>query len=350
MSPSYVEKADLPSAIDPKFRLFIEAAPDAMVIVDSAGRMVMINCLTEKLFGFSRNELLGNRVEMLVPERLRTVHVGHRARYLHDPKTHRMGKGQVLTGRRKNGTEFSLEISLSPLETEQGVLIISMIRDITDRRQAEEHLQSLLREKETLLKEIHHRVKNNLQITSSLLKMQSHCISDFRTRELFEESQNRIQAMALVHEKLYGARDFFQIDFSEYMESLAELLFRSFSIDESKIRLKSRKTPVFFGVETAVPSGLIVNELISNCLKHAFPQGRSGEISVSTEKTHRDEVLIRIKDDGVGLPKDFDFKKTESFGLQLVRTLVSQLNGQMQVKNTQGAEVVITFLETKGAV
>ena len=252
-----------------KFQGLLESAPDGIVVVDSQAKIVIVNSQTEQMFGYTREELLGQSIEILVPGRFQKAHVEYRSNYTHQPITRPMGAGRALTGRKKDGTEFPVEISLSPLETTRGRLITSIIRDNTERRYAEEQIQASLREKEVLLKEIHHRVKNNLQVISSLLRLQTEYIQDPNTRDLFSESQNRIFSMALVHEKLYKSSDLSCIDFSEYITSLAKLLFNSFGIDE-RIKFNLSGEVVFFSIETAVPCGLILNELLSNCFKHAF--------------------------------------------------------------------------------
>ena len=330
-----------------KFRGFLESAPDAVVVIDREGRISIVNSLTEKMFGYSRDELLGQAVEILVPERYRHTHVGHRDGYSQHPKTRPMGAGQNLFGRRKDGSEFPVEISLSPLETEQGTLVTSIIRDITERKNAEEQIQSSLREKEVLLKEIHHRVKNNLQVTSSLLKLQSGYIQDPQAQGMFAESQNRIRSMALVHEKLYQSSDLSRINFAEYVESLAALLFRSYGIESGQIQLHIEGSGIFLSVESAVPCGLIVNELLSNCLKHAFPNGRRGRVEVRIGRGPGEQLLLVVADDGVGLPPTLDVEKTESLGLQLVRTLAQQLDGHAQLVRGERTEFNITFPEAR---
>lgn len=332
--------------LEAKFRGLLESAPDGILVVNSKGRIVIANSQVESLFGYTRDELMGQPIEILVPSRYAGVHVKHRDGYIQNPKTRPMGAGQALTGRKKDGTEFPVEISLSPLETEQGTLITSIVRDITERRKAEEQLQDSLREKEALLKEIHHRVKNNLQVTSSLLRLQSDYIQDSTAREMFAESQNRIRSMALVHEKLYKSSDLSRINFTEYIESLGNLLFRSFGVDLNKIRLDIVQSSVFLSVETAVPCGLIINELLSNCLKHAFPN-RHGEIKIKVSASESGQVDICVSDNGIGLPNGFDFEKTDTLGLQLVRTLVRQLEGQIEIKSNGGAIFRITFSEEK---
>jgi PAS domain S-box-containing protein len=150
---------------------FLEAAPDAIVVVDRSANIVIVNQLAERLFGYSRHELLGMQIEGLVPQRFRERHAGYRDDYFREPRTRPMGEGRELAGRRKNGSEFPVEINLSPLQTEAGTLVISIIRDITERKLVETKLRSSLKEKDVLLKEVHHRVKNNLQIVSSMLNL-----------------------------------------------------------------------------------------------------------------------------------------------------------------------------------
>jgi len=343
-----MSSANVEHLLDPKLNIFLEAAPDAIVVVDSNGRIVMVNQLTEIMFGYTREELLNAEVEMLVPDDFRQAHVKSRKKYTHHPITRPMGAGRALTGRKKDGTEFPVEISLSPLNTEQGTLITSIIRDITDRRRVEQQIQASLREKEALLKEIHHRVKNNLQVISSLLRLQSEYIQDVAERELFAESQNRIRSMALVHEKLYKSNDLSRINFAEYVESLAALLFRSFGIG-SRINFNIQGDSIFLSVEKAVPCGLIVNELLSNCFKHAFPDKNSGEINVKLDTAKNNQYILIIEDDGVGLPTDFSLEKAETLGLQLVKNLVNQLDGVIDIIKQPKTCFKITFYENKGS-
>ncbi len=327
-------------------RGFLEAAPDAIVVVDLGGRIAIVNHLTEEMFGYPRDQLLGQPVELLVPERYRVRHVREREQYGREPRTRPMGAGRELTGRRADGSEFPIEISLSPLRTERETLVISIIRDTTERRRAEEQIKASLREKEVLLKEIHHRVKNNLQVTSSLLKLQSAYIEDPRARALFQESQNRIRSMALVHEKLYQSRDLSRIDFGDYAGSLAGLLLRSFGMAR-RIELAVRAERVFLPIDSAVPCGLILNELLSNCLEHAFPDGRPGmvviEVALATDGRH----LLAVSDDGVGLPAGFTLDRLDSLGLQLVQTLVDQLHGTLELRRERGTSFRIRWPEAR---
>ena len=338
--------------LEAKFRGLLESAPDGIVVVDTKGNIVVTNGQAEKLFGYAKDELLGKPIEILVPDQVKPSHVRYRDGYISKPVVRPMGAGRRLTGRKKDGREFPVEISLSPLETEQGTLITSIVRDITERRREEDEIKATLREKEallaekealltekeSLLKEIHHRVKNNLQVTSSLLRLQSDYIQDEQSRNLFAESQNRIRSMALVHEKLYRSHDLSRINFYEYVSSLAQLLFRSYGVNMSLIKLEMHGEPVYLNVENAVPCGLIVNELLSNCLKHAFPGKRTGVICIKITKAPTGHSVLIVADDGVGFPNGFNFEKTDTLGLQLVRTLVKQLNGRIAVCSDHGTE------------
>jgi len=331
-------------AAEARFRALLESAPDGIVVVDSKGTIIIVNSQTERLFGYTREELIGEAIEMLVPERYRASHTGDRAAYSVDPKLRPIGAGNSLTGRRKDGHEFPVEISLSPLVTDQGRMVMSIIRDITERQRAEEIIRASLREKEALLKEIHHRVKNNLQVTSSLLRLQAAAVDDERSRAMFEETENRIRSMALVHEKLYQSTNLAAIDFGDYIRSLGELLFRSTALDAANVTLDVQGVDVFLSIDTAVPCGLIVNELLSNALKHAFPEHRTGTIHVGVARSTADVVTISVNDDGIGLPAGFDLEKTGTLGLRLVAGLVQQIDGEFTIESRDsGARFEVTF-------
>jgi two-component sensor histidine kinase len=209
-------------------------------------------------------------------------------------------------------------------------------------------LKELLNAKELLMREIFHRVKNNMQVISSLLSLQCKYIKDEKYIEMVKESQDRIKAMALIHENLYRSKDLSNIDFNDYIKSLAKGLLLSYKMDTSKIALKINIETVSFSIETAIPCGLIINELISNSLKYAFPDGRDGEINISLRSLDKDELEIIVSNDGVSFPKDLDFRNTESLGLRLVTNLAeNQLHGKIELNRSKGTEFQIRFKEIK---
>lgn len=214
------------------------------------------------------------------------------------------------------------------------------------RLQTEDQIKASLKEKEVLLREIHHRVKNNLQIISSLLNLQSRYIKDKQVLHVFQESQDRIKSMVLIHKKLYQSKDLARIDFAEYVRSLIADLFRSYKADYDLITLKTNIDDVFLGIDTAIPCGLIINELVSNSLKYAFGDGQ-GEIRIDLHSEKEGKFTLIVSDSGVGFPEDLDFRNTESLGLQLACTLVDQLQGTIGLDRTGGTKFKIAFTEPK---
>ncbi len=217
-------------------------------------------------------------------------------------------------------------------------------RDITRSKRAEEKIRKSLEEKEVLLKEIHHRVKNNMQIVSSLLDHQTQFIKDKNVIEIFLESQNRIASMALVHEKLYQSKDLAKINFHDYINDLVANLFQSYVENSGKIRLNMNIENIQLDIDFAIPCGLIINELVTNCIKYAFPEGRFGEIKIVFRKTGEDMLELIIGDNGIGIPFDMDFRKTGSLGLHLVTILAeNQLHGKINLNRNEGTEFIIEF-------
>lgn len=216
--------------------------------------------------------------------------------------------------------------------------------DISEKKKAEEALKRSLKEKEILLKEIHHRVKNNLQIVTSLLKLQSGYVKDEKIKQLFKESQNRVQSMSLIHQKLYQTKDLANIDFKEYLVTLSTHLQHSFGILEDRVKIITEVHNMIMSIDNAIPAGLIVNELVSNALKHAFPGDKSGIININAAyDEYNNNYWIVVRDNGVGISKDIDFESSSSFGLKLVSTLVKQLDGEMELFTAGGSEFRITF-------
>jgi two-component sensor histidine kinase len=224
---------------------------------------------------------------------------------------------------------------------------LAMITDITERKLAEEKIKISLKEKEVLLKEIHHRVKNNLQVISSLLKLQSGYIKDEEALSLFTDSYNRVRSMALIHEKLYQSEDLARVNAAEYINNLITNLFRSYNVSSQKIRLAVEVESIWLDVDTAIPCGLIINELVSNALKYAFKSQEDGELFIHFSLNQQNDINLLVRDNGVGLPPDFDIEETESLGLQLVYNLTGQLNGKIQIDSSKGTSFLIAFCNDK---
>ena len=328
-------------ASEEKYRTLFGNAEDAILIIND-NRLVDCNSKALDMYGASRNEIIGE-----TPYDLFYPHSDEKTqqkalKYINNALA---GFPQVFEWklRRKEGGLFYGEIKLNNLNLKGKTYLMAMIRDITGRKIAEDKIKASLHEKEVLLREIHHRVKNNLQIVSSLLNLQSQGIDNEEVQEIFKESQARVKSMAMVHEKLYQSQNLSRIQFKDYILSLVNNLLQTYLKDPSVIQLKTDIDDVYIDINTAVPSGLIINEIISNSLKYAFDDDR-GEIKISLKK-YDEEMVLKISDNGKGFPKDFDFRSTETLGLQLVNSLVQQLDGKIELDNTKGVGFRITFRE-----
>jgi two-component sensor histidine kinase len=253
---------------------------------------------------------------------------------------------------KKDGSTYWAETTISLIRDASGSPFgfVGMARDITERRKAEEKILASLHEKEVLLREIHHRVKNNLQIIASLLYLQSITITDTFTTEILRESRSRVRSMALIHEKLYRSEDLAHVPFATYIESLIDSLRDAYGINNGSVSIAVSIDPpdLSLSIETGIPCGLIINELVTNAIKHAFHGGKSGIISIAMRQTGPGSYTLVIADNGPGFPKDVDFKNTTSLGLQLVNNLVAQLDGDIALDSTDGASFTIQFSAAEG--
>jgi PAS domain S-box-containing protein len=325
-----------------RFRRVVEAAPNAMVMISRQGRIEMVNAEAERVFGYDRSELLGQSIEVLVPERFRSQHPALRRDFFAAPASRPMGEGRDLFGLRKDGSEFPVEIGLNPIETEDGTMILSAIVDISDRKQKEESIRQALREKDVLLSEVHHRVKNNLQIIHSLLDLQSSQIDDPTVVAMLRDSQNRIRSMSLIHQTLYQSKDFARVDFANFLDSLLPTLMDSYSTASDRVVLSVAVEDVHLPLNQAIPCGLIVNELIANALKHAFPGGLRGRIDVTSRLNGNREIALSVSDDGIGLRDDQEIESA-TLGLTLVQLLARQLHGEIAVNRRNPTRFDLIF-------
>ena len=217
-------------------------------------------------------------------------------------------------------------------------------QDVTEQKFAQDEINRSLQEKEVLLNEIHHRVKNNMQIITSLLKLQSQNIKDKRSLELFQNSQNRVRSMALIHEKLYRTKDFSNIDFGDYIRSLTTHLLISYQIQSSKIEIDVNIKDIIFNMNIAIPCGLIINELVTNSLKHAFTNCKEGKIEVNITRKGTNGYLLVVKDNGKGLPPEaIELENPTTLGFELVNSLVNQLKGTLHYQHKEETIFSIEF-------
>lgn len=242
------------------------------------------------------------------------------------------------------GNTHYREVFINPIKKENGEIDeLSIIgRDITEKKLAEKNLQDSLKQKEILLKEVHHRVKNNMQVISSILNLQSAYVKDIKTLQILKESQNRIKSMAFIHESLYTNDDFSQIDFSEYITNLVQNLFRTYDVFDDNIILDLQIDRVYLNLDSAIPCGLIVNELISNSLKYAFDINSGGIIKIMLT-LEKDAVVLTVGDNGKGIPQDLKIEDSQTLGLQLISSLVEQLEGELSLDRQNGTIFTIKF-------
>jgi PAS domain S-box-containing protein len=323
-----------------KFRVLAETAT-AAIALHQGDRFIYVNPATSRISGYSEAELLEmNFWDWSHEDCRQTVQDRGLARLRGEPAPLQYEHKFVT----KSGEVRWGVISAGKIEYRGKPAVIATLLDIHEAKRAEERMQAALAEKTVLLKEVHHRVKNNLQIISSLLYLQSEYIQDPQSRIIFRESQNRISAMALVHQKLYQSESLAFIDFREYIEELVNHLNAGTVNDQGLICLTVDAAEVSLGVDEAIPCGLIVNELVSNSIKHAFPDGGEGEITVRCRVEDDGWVTLTVTDSGVGMPAGLDFRNTETLGLQLVNMLVKQLRGRIAIDSERvGTAVMITF-------
>jgi PAS domain S-box-containing protein len=322
-----------------KFRVLAETSP-ASIALYQGDEVLYINPTAAKLIGYSVEELSRMSFWGCVHDDFKDL-VRERggARMRGEPVPSQYECKFVSKG----GDELWAIISVGRIDFKGAPAGIVTLVDTTEAKRAEERLRASLAEKEILLKEVHHRVKNNLQIVSSLLDLQSDSVGDEHYRGFIMESQNRIMAMALIHERLYQSQNFSCINIGEYIKTLAESLFSSFGKDLELIALHVDVEDICLEIDEAIPCGLIVNELVSNSLKHAFPGGQLGEITIRFHADKDGMVSLTIADNGVGIATELDFENTETLGLQLVNLLTKQLRGRIELSRDHGTLWKIAF-------
>ena len=319
----------------------LDTAEDAVISIDSEQNIILYNHGAEQIFGYTASEVIGQPLTVLLPQR----YWGNHHQYIDDfgrsdQHSRCMADRSEIYGRRKDGSEFDAEANISQLEVNGEKIYTAILRDITERKQMERQLRESLTEKDVLLREIHHRVKKNLQVISSLFTLQSRDTSDEHLLAVLKDSQHRIQSMALIHEKIYQSEGLVQVPFDQYIRELTVDIMQSYLTGSVRVQTQFDLESVGLDIDTAIPCALILNELVSNALKHAFPENRTaGLIGIALKREwqgDRSMLVLRIWDDGCGLPEGVTWQTTKSLGLRLVRVLNGQLQGELVVTSDAG--------------
>lgn len=313
-------------------RTVINSAPNIIYVKDWEGKFKLVNGAASEYYSMKPSEILGKTEAELGKEKdiQKIIEEDREVMNTFEPLIIPEEKFED----EKTGNEKWMQIIKVPLKVkDEKKQVLCILTDITARKMAEENIRTSLKEKELLLQEIHHRVKNNLQIIVSLLKLQSRYISDKRDLEIFNKSRARVETMALIHEKLYRSANLENIHVGNYLCDLTSQILKAYGADSTKVNLEVKSDDVRVGIDTAIPCGLIVNELVSNSLKHAFRINQKGSIEINVNREDCN-ITLNFKDNGVGLPKHFSLEETKSLGLQLVSTLVKQLDGTIDIDSS----------------
>jgi PAS domain S-box-containing protein len=314
----------------------ISMAADAIIAIDGDQRIAIFNRSAEEIFGWTREEVVGKPLDLLLPDPLRGRHRTEVASFAQEPtKARWVAKRNAVRGLRKNGEEFLAEVAVSKQQTDSGWQFTVILRDITARRRLEDEQARIHAERAVLLKEIHHRVKNNLQVISSLFYLQAQRTEQENVGRLLDESRGRLQSIALIHEKLYRSEHLASIDFGDYLRDLTANLTGAIGAQAPQVKVRVEVDEIFLDIDRAIPCALIVNELVSNSMKHAFPGGRHGEIRVAITRADS-ELEVEVSDTGIGFPADLDFQNVTTLGLQLVMSLTKQLRGAVELVRGEG--------------
>jgi PAS domain S-box-containing protein len=322
------------------YRTIFENTGTAIIMIDQDMTISRVNSEIEGLTGFSKEEIEGKKklTDFVVEEELDRI----KGYYDLRNDLNKRPREYETKGQDKEGNIKDLLVTVVTIPGTQRRL--ASLIDITNLKNAERKLIESLREKEVLLKEVYHRVKNNMQIISSLLNLQKIYVEDKEAVNVLNESQNRVKSMAMIHEKLYMSDDLAHINFVDYIQNLVKNLFYSYNVENTHIKPILEVEDITLNMETAVPCGLIISELVSNSLKYAFPNGRKGKILVSF-KSVDDRYELIIRDNGVGLPEEIDFNNLETLGLLLVNSLTEQIDGELTINRSHGTEFKIIFKE-----
>lgn len=326
-------------------RAVIDTDPNFVFAKDYEGRFTLVNKAVADVYGTTVDLLKGKSDSDFNPNADEVAHFLKDDREVIDSGKSKFISEEKVTNADSGETRWyqTIKVPLRAVDGSKQVLGVSA--DITARKLADEITQRSLNEKELLLKEIHHRVKNNLQIIVSLLKLQSKYVNDPRDLQIFNSSRSRVETMSLIHEKLYKSRDLSNIDLGNYIKDLVSHILKAYKLNQ-EIAFSIKFDSIQLSIDTAIPCGLIINELINNTLKYAFPEGHKGKIEIDITK-EGECISLEIMDNGVGIPETFDIASSDSLGLQLVETLIRQINGNVELDTKNGTRFTIKFKEIK---
>jgi len=325
-------------------QMYLDIAEVILVALDQNGNITLINRKGCRILGYEQGELIGKNwfQTCLPPENRDEVFKMFKQWMEGKIEPVESYENPVLTS---NGEVRLIAWHNAHLENEHGDLVgtLSSGQDVTEQKKAENELKNSLKEKEILLKEVHHRVKNNMAVISSLLNLQAGKFKDPPVLNAFRDSRHRIRSMALVHEKLYQAKDLSKIEFSKYIKELSRQVSRSNEFQGARIIVRVKANNIKLGIDTAIPCGLIINELLTNSFKYAFPNSQRGEVRIHMQLKENKFYELIFSDNGVGLPEHIDVQNTTSFGLNLVCLLTQQLEGEVEAQREKGARFIIRF-------
>lgn len=327
------------------WRQILNSTLDAIIVIDQNGIILSFNAGAELMLNYRAEEMINTNVSVLVPQPHRQFHDSYIKNYLKTGEAGVIGKVREFEISRKDGIKIPISLRVTEMETQGDPMFIGVIHDISEQKEHEQQLTNSIREKETLLKEIHHRVKNNLLVVNSILEMQEDFIKDTNLVNILKESQDRIQSMALIHEKLYLSATLAEVDFASYLEDLIDRLLVSYQVEPGKVQVSKDLDPVSLNVETATPLGLIVNEMVANCFQHAFGNGMKGEVCISCLQSGQGDVTLCVADNGQGLPENFSLEKVDSLGFQLITLLTKQLDADLQIEQDKGTRICLRLNE-----
>ncbi|WP_127023949.1 PAS domain-containing sensor histidine kinase [Rheinheimera mangrovi] len=336
-----------------RFRRVFDSTADGLVSIDSQGLITLANTRALQMFGYETGQLIGQPIEILLPDRYQKHHPQLRQGFMLDPTTRPMGQHRELYAKRKDDSEFPVEIGLTYLEGDKKTAVLATITDVSAAKAAQQNLQriidektALLAERTLLLNEVHHRVKNNLQIVSSLLSLRSRGASP-ELKQVLQESQLRVRTMALTHQLLYEKRDFSSVPLANYLRQLCQLVRQTLTnADFITFDFVQMDEQIVLALEQAIPCGLLATEILTNSIKHAFPEQQKGKVTLTLAQT-ANKLTLEIGDDGVGLPASIELGQGNSLGMQLIPAFIAQLGAQVELSRQGGTNYSIYFYSTK---